>query len=190
MSKLIGITGGIGAGKSVVSRMLRLKGYEVYDCDSRARWLMENDPSIFDPLIGRFGSEAMMPEGRLNRQYIASRVFKSEEDRLWLNRLVHEAVKKDLVIWRDGHEDVCFVESAIIVSSGLDKICDRIWLVDAPEPMRKQRALCRGGISERDLTLRMKVQSNEFASLPQDRTDIIDNSGNRSLISQIDNLLK
>ena len=76
---LIGITGGIGAGKSVVSRMLRLKGYPVYDCDSRAKVLMEESAYILTSLKSRLGEECVLESGELNRAQIAERVFSCEE---------------------------------------------------------------------------------------------------------------
>lgn len=187
---LIGITGGIGAGKSVVSRILRLKGYQVYDCDSRAKWLMENSPAIFDPLIERYGPEVMSLCG-LNRTMLAERVFAIEEERLWLNALVHGAVRDDLLNWCDGLETgIGFVESAIMVSSKLDKICDWIWLVDAPLELRKARAMSRGGVTEENLELRIRSQRFEFDGLPPDKVERIENDDSSSLLVQIERLLE
>lgn len=188
---LIGITGGIGAGKSVVSRILRLKGYPVYDCDSRARALMEESEYILNSLCGRFGNECLLEGGSLNRGYIASRVFADEEERLWLNALVHREVHADLKSWLEAAEsDTCFVESAILVTSHLDAMCDRIWLVDAPEELRLGRGLERGGIERENLMKRMEAQSREFETLPEDKTDVIMNDGIHSLLARIDVLLK
>ena len=187
---LIGITGGIGAGKSVVSRILRLKGYPVYDCDSRAKWLMENSPAIYEPLIERYGSEVMTSCG-LNRTMLAEKVFSIEEERLWLNALVHGAVRDDLWIWCDRlGRGIDFVESAIMVSSGLDKMCDRIWLVEAPLELRKQRAMNRGGVTEENLEMRIRSQRFEFDRLPADKVERIENDDSSSLLMQIDELLR
>lgn len=187
---LIGLTGGIGAGKSVVSRILRLKGYDVYDCDSRAKWLMENSMSIFEPLIRRYGPGVMTSCG-LNRAMIAEKVFAVEEERLWLNALVHGAVRDDLKEWHEGlDKEFSFVESAIMVSSGLDKICERIWLVDAPLELRKERAMRRGGVTEENLELRIRSQRSEFNGLPADKVERIDNYDSSSLLRQIEQLLE
>lgn len=187
---LIGITGGIGAGKSVVSRILRLKGYDVYDCDSRAKWLMENSMSIFEPLIGRYGPDVISSYG-LNRSMLAEKVFAIEEERLWLNALVHGAVHDDIEAWQgELGKDLCFVESAIMVSSGLDKVCAGIWLVDAPLELRKARALSRGGVTEENLELRILSQRSEFDGLPADKVERIDNDNTSSLLMQIEGLLR
>lgn len=187
---LIGITGGIGAGKSVVSRILRLKGFEVYDCDSRARELMESDDEILSALSDRFGERLIQDDGSLDRALIAEEVFTSDETRIWLNTLVHSVVRNDLEQWHDSSDDdLCFVESAIMVTSGLDKMCDRIWLIDAPLQLRKERALKRGGVSPENLDLRIAAQSMEFDALPPEKIVIIENSYNSSLLTQIEMLL-
>ncbi len=188
MGVLTGITGGIGAGKSVVSRIFRLMGYPVYDCDSRARILMEESELILDSLQERFG-EVCITEGRkLNRSEIARRVFSSDEDRQWLNSLVHAEVRRDLLHWaeREGYDNpVVFVESAIMVSSGLAEMCCKILLVEATEETRIQRALCRGGIDKENLLLRIESQRKEFDSLPEKKLIRINNNGDSSLLIQI-----
>lgn len=188
--KLIGITGGIGTGKSVVSRILRLKSFPVYDCDSRARMLMEDSERILESLRCRYGSECILPDGKLNRTLIASKVFTAEEERLWLNSLVHAEVRKDLEMWANSSPGgICFVESAIMVSSHLDRMCDEIWLVEAPAELRIERALKRGGISRENLMLRMESQRFEFDMLPEEKVKRISNDGSLSLLSQITELI-
>ncbi len=188
--KLIGITGGIGTGKSVVSRILRLKSFPVYDCDSRARMLMEDSERILESLRCRYGSECILPDGKLNRTLIAYKVFTAEEERLWLNSLVHAEVRKDLEMWaKSSPAGICFVESAIMVSSHLDRMCDEIWLVEAPAELRIERALKRGGISRENLMLRMESQRFEFDMLPEEKVKRISNDGSLSLLSQITELI-
>ena len=188
---LIGITGGIGAGKSVVSRMLRLKGYPVYDCDSRAKVLMEESAYILTSLKSRLGEECVLESGELNRALIAERVFSCEEERLWLNSLVHAEVRKDITEWTSMfQEGPVFVESAIMVTSGLDRMCDSIMLVDAPETLRVKRALQRGGSSLDNIVKRISAQKEEFASLSADKTVSIDNGGSDSLLFQIEKFLE
>lgn len=190
--EVIGITGGIGAGKSVVSRILRLKGYPVYDCDSEARSLMESSEEILAALQGRFGEECILECGGLNRGYIASRVFNDAEELTWLNALVHGAVREDVRDWVEaqasaGNEKL-FVESAILYTSGLDKMCGRIWLVTAPEELRLERAMQRGGASEEDLRRRIESQRMEFDSLPAGKVSEIENSC-ASLLDRVEELL-
>ncbi len=187
---LIGLTGGIGAGKSVVARVLRTKGLGVYDCDLRAKILMEESQELREALKGRFGTECYCEDNTLNRAFLSKRIFSSDEERKWLNALVHEAVRKDLGEWCGNRGDeVKFVESAILHTSGLDSVCSSIWLVMAPIEMRFQRALRRGGIDGENIRARMKAQEDEFKSLPVSKVEILDNSGMSSLLSRIDSLL-
>ena len=184
-TRLVGITGGIGAGKSVVSRILRLKGYQVYDCDSRAKELMSGSEELIAALRERFGESCVLEDGSLDSRLISAKVFSVEEERVWLNSLVHAAVRNDLYTWRkSGKGALCFVESAIIATSGLDRMCDSIWLVESPEQLRIRRALGRG------LMQRIRAQQSEFGMLPPDKTKRISNSGDSSLIEQIDILLE
>lgn len=187
---LIGLTGGIGAGKSVVARVLRTKGFQVYDCDLRAKMLMEDSHDLREGLVSRFGSDCYGRNGSLNRTFLSRRIFSSDEERGWLNALVHEAVREDLREWcRNREHEVKFVESAILHTSGLDAVCSRIWLVTAPEEIRFQRAIQRGGIDGENIQARMKAQEDEFKSLPVSKVEILDNSGMNSLIRRIDRLL-
>lgn len=188
--KLIGVTGGIGAGKSVVSRILRLKGFPVYDCDSRAKDLMDSSEEILKALALHFGEEVIKNDGSLDRVLIASLVFSLDDERLWLNKLVHGAVREDLMMWKSECDaELCFVESAIMVSSGLDLLCDKIWVIEAPVELRKDRALKRGGVTEENLDLRIKAQRMEIDALPSEKVERIENSEESSLLLQIERLL-
>ena len=190
IGNLIGLTGGIGAGKSVVARVLRLKGYEVYDCDLRARAIMEESAEIRDELINKFGESCYRSDASLDRTFLAQRIFSFREERIWLNTLVHEAVRIDIVEWsRDVDAELRFVESAILHTSGLDRICRRIWLVTAPEDVRFVRALERGGIDPENLRARMKSQEMEFDELPLSKVDRIDNFGMKPVVNRINRLL-
>lgn len=185
---LIGITGGIGAGKSVVSRILRLQGFDVYDCDLEARGIMENDPGIRKAIHKHFGKESILDDGTIDRKYLAQKVFSEESERRWLNSLIHSAVREDLKKWKEGRK-LAFVESAILNSSRLVDMCREVWLVTADEKIREERAIRRGGITVEDLKARMKVQANEFLFDERIRVRKIDNSGDRSLLKQISYLI-
>lgn len=198
---IIGITGGIGSGKSVVSRILRLQGYEVYDCDSEARLIMERSAEIRESLTERFGKEAVNHEGTLNRRHIADKVFGNSEELKWLNSIVHKAVREDVARRRELKsegdlslpDDVSaplFVESAILATSGLAGMCSEIWLVDAPEEVRLERAMGRDGVARQEIMRRMAAQRKETDALAEYRVCRIDNSGGRSLLGQIGRLLE
>lgn len=193
MTKLIGITGGIGSGKSVVSRICRLKGYLVYDCDLEAKRLMHEDEQLKLSLREKCGDAVIAENGLIDRQCLAWFTFSDDEFRQWLNSEVHSMVRDDIDLWytrcRERRLEVCFVESAILKTSALDEKCDSIWLVTCPEDERIRRVIGRGSIAEEDLKRRMVAQKSEFESLPGDKTVTINNDGSLSLLKQIDRLL-
>lgn len=220
---LIGITGGIGAGKSVLSRILRLRGLGVYDCDLRARILMQSAPEIVDALEARYGNAVVSrivckvetvcnPSGSdssaprladIDRGALARFIFQSEEERLWVNALVHGAVRRDVVRWQEASPKNIFVESAILCESKLSDICSEIWVVDAPIGLRKQRALERRIAAERkagkeptpeqieqfrsDISSRIRSQFSEFDALSSIKIPVhyISNIPGLPLLSQI-----
>ena len=115
----IGITGGIGSGKSVVSRLLRIMGYSVYDTDSEAKRLMESSLEVVQKLSECFGRD-IYHNGRLNRGLLSSRVFGKSDKIVLLNSIVHPVVRFDFYRWSESlNEEICFVESAIFMNPGL-----------------------------------------------------------------------
>ncbi len=192
--RLIGITGGIGAGKSVVSRILRLRGETVYDCDYEARRLMENSPEIRLGVKVGLGDDCIKADGSLDRRRIAKIVFADKEKLDLLNHLVHSAVREDIsgvvkrAKLRGGKR--LFIESAILASSGLAGLCSEILLVEADDKLRFRRAMARGGIDAADLQSRMQAQLNEFSGLSAEKVRIIANDGSTSLLSTLDSFLE
>lgn len=193
-SDLICISGGIGAGKSVVSRILRTLGRSVYDCDLEARRIMEESPEIKRELCRMIGSECVSATGKIDRRRVASRVFADEVLLQWLNQTVHRHVRDDLGRWVEerqaaGEASPVFVESAIPVVSGLDRMCKRVWVVEAPEDVRIERAMARGNASLKDICARIETQRREYEGLPSDKVRLIRNFGSHSLLQQLELLL-
>lgn len=141
----IGITGGIGTGKTVVSRVFALLGVPVYDSDARAKWVMHHDAVLRQELIAAFGSEAFTEEDELNRAYIASVVFNNPERLEQLNALVHPHVRNDFAQWAALHADKPYVlkEAALMYESEAWKQMDQIITVFAPMEIRIKRLLHR-----------------------------------------------
>lgn len=187
--KTIGIGGGIGSGKSVVSRILRLRGHDVYDCDLEAKRIMDESKDVLLALHERFGDEVCPPEGPIDRSALARHVFGSDEHRLWLNALVHRLVREDIIFWRDSLEesgvDVCYVESAILFTSGLTGMCDEILVVTSPEEERIARVQKRDNSDRQNIIKRIRSQQEEErlileAGIP---VSFIDNSNDSSLLA-------
>ena len=188
---MIGICGGIGSGKSVVSRILRLRGEAVYDCDLEAKRIMDSSEEVLMALNNRYGDAVCPPKGPICRPELARRVFDSDKERLWLNSLVHRLVREDVSLWLSARmaegRELCFVESAIPASSGLAGMCDEVWTVTAADEVRVARVKDRDTLPEEAIWSRIRSQKEEdrvLSGLPV-RIRIIDNSGDRSLLLQI-----
>ena len=126
----LAITGSIGSGKSVVSRMMNVLGVPVYDCDSNAKRLMTDDKFVVSELKRMFGEECYENDGTLNRQYIASRIFTDKENIKRVNALVHPIVKRDFELWATRQNtDVVAVETAILYESGIVESVNKVLVV-------------------------------------------------------------
>ncbi len=187
MKKRIAIIGGIGSGKSVISQILRVMGFPVYDCDAEAKRLMDNSQKIKSRIVDAFGEESLL-NGQLNRPYLATMVFGYPENLKKLNGIVHPEVHADFEQWvAECNAGAVFVETAILFESGMDAFVDEIWLVDAPEDIRVARVVKRNGLPVEQVQARIRSQKIIAETrLPLFR---IDNSGKVSLLPQIDELI-
>ena len=157
----VGITGGIGSGKSTVCAILAEFGVAVYDSDSRAKRLMNDDNTLREHLVERFGSEVYCAEG-LNRIYLAERVFGNPEELKALNAIVHPAVMDDFDRWALEQEGSYVVlESAILFEASLDRRVDVSVAVMAPEALRIERAMQRDGAQREQIVARMNNQISD-----------------------------
>ncbi len=189
MKEIIGITGGIGSGKSVVSRILRLNGFSVYDCDMEARLLMENDPSVRSELISLLGEDTYDSFGKLSRVYVASRIFSDPVLLSGVNKIVHAAVREHFRKFAHDNGKTVFCESAILATSGLSQMCDRVWIVEAAEELRISRVKQRNGLGDDEIRKRIRSQEKEMEQLACPKVELIDNSGTLSLLKRIFSLL-
>lgn len=188
---MIGICGGIGSGKSVVSRILRLRGEAVYDCDMKAKRIMDSSEEVLMALHERYGDAVCPQGGPICRPELARRVFASDEDRFWLNSLVHRLVREDVDRWHTAcmasGRARCFVESAILASSGLAAMCAEVWLVTAAEDVRVARIRQRDSLTVAAIRSRIRSQQEEDLLLHSSGTPLrrIDNSGSAPLLPQL-----
>ena len=180
----IGITGGIGSGKSYVSRLLEARGYAVYDCDSAAKRLIVSSPYIRRRLTALIGPQTYLADGSLNKSAVAQFLLASEENAGAVDRIVHPAVFSD---FRKSGLD--WMESAIIYESGIYRLVDRVVVVTAPEELRIQRVIARDKIS------REKVLEWMGRQWPQEevrqRADFeIVNDGHADIEQQLNNIIE
>lgn len=140
----VGITGGIGSGKSLICKIFAIFGIPVYDADSRAKWLLNNDQILINEVKQHFGIDSYL-NNELNRSLIANIVFKDPSQLEKLNAMVHPRVAYDYENWLDKHHDKPYTlkEAALLFESGSYKNLDRIINVSAPENIRIKRVLLR-----------------------------------------------
>lgn len=181
----IGITGGIGAGKSVVSRVLRCNGFNVYDCDYEAKKIMTMDSEVKMSLIEKLGSGIYNYDGTLNRGKLAEEIFSDYKTREFVNSVVHKAVIQNIEKKRKNIKGWFFIESAIIASSGISYICDKIWIITAPLDQRINRVINRDSISSEDIKKRMESQQQELSLLPNNEKLVIKNDEKMPLLQEI-----
>jgi dephospho-CoA kinase len=157
----IGITGGIGSGKSTVCSLFAERGIAVYDSDSRAKQLMSESAELRAQLIETFGEECYC-DGALNRSYLASQVFGSAEALAKLNAIVHPAVRTDFRTWAELQRGAYVIlESAILFEAGFDSEVDTTLAVMAPLEERVRRTMARDGIDRQSVMERIAHQMSD-----------------------------
>ena len=192
MMKLIAITGGIGSGKSVVARIVKVMGHQVYDCDSRARQLMERSDDVRREIKDAFGPEAYLDDGTLNREHLSKVAFKDPDSLTRLNVIVHPATARDMQQWAQELDQkgttAAFVETALLRTAALDRIVDEVWHVTAPISVRVQRVMARNGLTEQQVLERIASQSIEEDVAPGEHAIV--NDGVAAVVPQVIRLLK
>ncbi len=157
----VGITGGIGSGKSTVCRLFADNDVAVYDSDKEAKRLMNEDATLRAAIISRFGEESYTAEG-LNRKYLADKVFTDEESLQALNALVHPAVKRDFERWAEEQSgDYVVLECAILFESGMNTMVDVTVAVVAPLDLRVSRTCRRDKCDEESVRRRIAAQMSD-----------------------------
>lgn len=169
----VGITGGIGSGKSTVCDMLAERGVAVYIADSEAKRLMSSDETLRRDIVGLFGGEAYL-DGTLNREFLASRVFCDREALQRLNGVVHPAVMRDFAAWAEAQAgDYVVLESAILFEAGLDDRVDATVAVMSPVELRLERAMRRDGAIREKIEERMRHQLTDDERLERAKYAIV-----------------
>jgi len=177
MQHIIGLTGGIGSGKSTIAQELAKQGFAVYDCDREAKRIIAENKDVQQAITDLLGEEAFV-DGKYNTAYVAQRVFADPHLRQQLNAIIHPAVLKDIKDPKD-----LIVESAILCEAGLDRLCDKIIVVEAPEAIRIERVIGRdykGDASPANIDkvrARVQAQANAYDAIPQQKRLTIVNDG-------------
>ena len=185
---IIGLTGGIGSGKSTIAKQLRQMGYAVYDTDSEAKRLIVEDENVRTQMVQLFGNE-VYANGVYQTALVAQRVFTDRSLLAQLNAIVHPAVRADILRWATMQDSpsfrkglgvgLCFVECAILYQAGFDALCDKVVAVTAPEEVRLARVLARDHSTIDKVRARMRAQE---AERDIERADIVINNDGKASI--------
>lgn len=182
----IGITGGIGSGKTTVCKIFEILGVPVYYADDRAKWLMTNQPELVLNLKKILGDETYLENGDLNRAYVASVIFNDRSKLEQINALVHPAVWKDGEEWNAQHTTAPYTikEAALLYESGGYKGMDKVITVFANKEIRLERVMKRDSVTRKQVLARMDKQMSNLEKAR--RADfVIKNDGKHSLIQQV-----
>lgn len=193
-TKIIGLTGGIGSGKTTAAKYFEELGFPLYNSDLRARKLQNENPEVIQKIKDVFGEEAYNDEG-MNRPFIASKTFNDKEKLKQLNAIVHPAVFNDFKTWiEEQNTDYVIKEAAILIESGSYKDCDIIISVVADKEIRIARTIERDGLTREQILNRMANQLTDEER--KEYSDyIIDNSQDLNYLYQqvkniVDNIKK
>jgi len=186
--KRIGLSGGIGSGKSYVAEILEKMGFPVYYSDARAKALTDAHPHIKSELIKRFGT-SIYEDGVLNRKALASLIFDSVENRLFVNNLIHPIVRADFDAWcAQQHSSLVFNEAAILFETGAYQQFDATVLVIAPLETRIERIMQRDRCTHEQAEARIQSQWSDEQKMPL-ATCIVMNDGTIPLLSQLEHVV-
>ena len=185
MSLKVGITGGIGVGKSFCAKIFTNFGIPLYDADSRAKWLMTHDENVKKDIIKNFGDESYSEDGSLNRTHLSNIIFQEKGKAQIINQIVHPAVGMDLFQWFekvDTHYGL--YEAALMYESGSVGMLDKVIVVDAPLELRIDRTKNRDNISRDDVLARIQKQKPQEEKVSK-ADYVIENDGVAPLLKQI-----
>lgn len=180
----IGLTGGIGSGKSTVARIFKHMGFPVYIADTEASHLMNSSPDIRREITGRFG-ETIYSNNQLNKAELAKIIFEDKEALRDINHIVHPRVMEDFKSWSQRQKSpIVLFESAILYEAGLNEFFGHIICVTAPEEVRIQRVISRDHTTAEKVRDRMNNQMGEKEKIS--RVDfIVNNDGVQALLPQV-----
>ena len=175
----IGLTGGIGGGKSTVAALLATRGVPIIDTDEIAHRLTESAQPVFDEIVRIFGQDILDATGRIDRNKLRERVFENAGERQRLEAILHPRIREVIREKLDElHAPYCILVVPLLIESGFIDLVDRVLVVDASEGTQIQRAVARSGLTEPEIRKIMTAQASRAHRL-QTADDIIDNNGDR-----------
>ncbi len=186
MSKpwVLGLTGGIGSGKSAAADAFAQLGIETIDADHAARWVVEPGRPALAKIVDRFGDTVLLDDGQLNRATLRERIFAEPEQRQWLEALLHPLIREEISQFLDAAQSpYAILVSPLLIESGQYKIVQRVLVVDVPSELQMERALQRDQVSEAQLRAIMQAQLTRDERLKH-ADDVLCNAADKSALQR------
>lgn len=179
---VVGLTGGIGSGKSAVSNLFAELGIDVVDADIVAREVVEPGTPALNAIAAHFGESILNPDGSLNRPALRKQVFENDDDKQWLNALLHPAIRTEMQKQlAEASSPYVIFSVPLLIENGLDRMADRVLVVDCSEDTQLARATLRDGSNIETIKSIMASQATRQQRLAKAQ-DVIDNNGERSAL--------
>ena len=176
----IGLTGGIGSGKSTVAQWFEKQKVPVLDADKTVHRLLQYDRTIIFELVHEFGPQILWENGQINRSELGRRVFQDEDARKRLERIVHphvlECMNEEQAAFRDSGAKVCVLDVPLLFEAGMEQIVDEVWVVWVPHDLQILRVLARDKLSQGEVEARIAAQASLDDKCRRAEV-VIDNSG-------------
>lgn len=174
---VVGVSGGIGSGKTTVTDLFAAHGVDVIDADVIARQVVEPGTAAFSAIVDKFGQTVVQLDGSLDRAKLRALVFNNNDSKDWLNQLLHPAIRQQMILQtQQAKSAYCLLSVPLLVENKLHQLVDRVLIVDVQEPTQLQRAVARDQSNQQQIQSIMKSQATREQRLAV-ADDIIDNNG-------------
>lgn len=189
MMYVVGVTGGIGSGKSAVSALFEAHGVPVVDADVAARLVVDKGRPALEKIAEHFGPEVIQADGSLNRAALRKLIFNDPGERGWLEKLLHPLIYREIQRQlREAEGPYAVLVSPLLVETGQSRLAQRILVVDAPEELQVERSMARDASSEEQIKAIMAAQASRDKRLSNADDVIVNDSTLKALADEVNNL--
>ena len=181
---ILGLTGGIGSGKSAAAAHFVQLGIDLVNADQAARWVVEPGRPALAQIAAHFGADILQADGSLDRAALRARVFQDAEQRRWLERLLHPLIRQEIIeVLARATSPYAILESPLLIESGQSQLCQRVLVIDVPEAVQISRTVSRDGNDEAQVRAIMAAQASRSERLAK-ADDVIVNDRDLAWLQQ------
>lgn len=181
---IVGVTGGIGSGKTAATDVFKTLGIDVVDADLVSRKVVEPGSVVLFQIEQHFGEDILLENGQLNRAKLREIIFRDQDAKQWVNDLMHPAIRQEIVTsLAEAKSDYVVLSAPLLIENGLEKFCNRVLVIDILEEMQLSRASRRDDVNEEQIRAIMTSQLDRQLRLKV-ADDVIDNSGDLAQLSE------